>query len=399
MSSLAPWRTTSWSLLGSPPSLEDALRLARATKAFAVRRDGEGRVLVTYLYGTPELFSLPGARELRGIVYREGDGAVLSRPFHKFFNFGEPLAPGEEVFKAFRDSAVALFVAEKVDGYLVQAYLDGGELRFASRHSLNPPLVGALLRRTLTEEGAAYLKRLLSHMGTESGGGWTALMEVVDPAAPVMVPYQEPGVYLLALRSIGEGHYLLPGVHFPLPEALRYVRWEPRMDFDPHRFREEIKDLQGVEGYVVTDGAEFVKFKTGWAFRLARFLMAPEEVFLEAYAEDRLDDLVGALAGREDLLRAVSRAQDYLAGLYGEAVGAGDALRRMGLPRKEAWARVQEQAGRWGGFAPAYARAAMAAYEGGEAREAFLVELRKKAARKALEALQLFPRVGGELRW
>lgn len=93
----------------------------------------------------------------------------------------------------------------------------------------------------------------------------------------------------------------------------------------------------------------------------------------------------------------MARAQDYLAGLYGEAVGAGDALRRMGLPRKEAWARVQEEAGRWGGFAPAYARAAMAAYEGGEAREAFLVELRKRSARKALEALPLFPRVGGML--
>nr|C0HM52.1 RecName: Full=RNA ligase 1; AltName: Full=TS2126 RNA ligase 1 [Phage TS2126] len=394
MSSLAPWRTTSWSPLGSPPSLEDALRLARTTRAFAVRRDGEGRALVTYLYGTPELFSLPGARELRGIVYREEDGTVLSRPFHKFFNFGEPLAPGEEAFKAFRDSMVPLFVAEKVDGYLAQAYLDGGELRFASRHSLNPPLVGALLRKAVDEEAMARLGKLLA----AEGGRWTALLEVVDPEAPVMVPYQEPGVYLLALRSIGEGHYLLPGVHFPLPEALRYVRWEPRMDFDPHRFRGEIRDLQGVEGYVVTDGAEFVKFKTGWAFRLARFLMDPEGVFLEAYAEDRLDDLVGALAGREDLLRAVARAQDYLAGLYGEAVGAGDALRRMGLPRKEAWARVQEEAGRWGGFAPAYARAAMAAYEGGEAREAFLVELRKRSARKALEALHLFPRVGGELR-
>ncbi|GAA6750578.1 hypothetical protein Thermus77412_09370 [Thermus antranikianii] len=81
------------------------------------------------------------------------------------------------------------------------------------------------------------------------------------------------------------------------------------------------------------------------------------------------------------------QAARYLEALYEEATAAGRAFRRMGLPRREARLRARAEAEWWGGFASAYARAAVAAYEGSDPRAAFLEGLRTKAAKKELQRL------------
>ncbi len=81
------------------------------------------------------------------------------------------------------------------------------------------------------------------------------------------------------------------------------------------------------------------------------------------------------------------QAVRYLEALYEEATAAGRAFRRMGLPRKEARLRAWAEADLWGGFASAYARAAVAAYEGSDPRAAFLEGLRTRAAKKELRLL------------
>lgn len=81
------------------------------------------------------------------------------------------------------------------------------------------------------------------------------------------------------------------------------------------------------------------------------------------------------------------KAAKYLESLYEEATAAGRAFCRMGLPRWEARLRAWAEADLWGGFASAYARAAMAAYEGSDPRTAFLKGLRTRAAKKELRLL------------
>jgi hypothetical protein len=366
-----------------PPPLEVALALAKETKAFAVRRDGE-RVLVSYLYTDPEVFAKPEARELRGIVYREATGEVLSRPFHKFFNYREPPhGLGEEAFRGKR-----VYLARKEDGYLLQVWREGEDLRRASRHSLEPPLVGTLARDLWTEVHERAARELLAEP-------LTLLFEVIDPRAPVLVRYDRPALFLVAARRIETGEYLFPGVDFSWP--LEHVVWEEVEGFDPEGFRESLKEAQGIEGYVahLPEEAEFVKFKTGWAFRVADFLLRPEARLLEAYASQSMDDLLAALAGREDLQGAALQAMSFLSGLLGEAIGVGKALK--GLPRKEAWLRVQEEAKRWEGFEGVFARTAMRAYEGHDPRPEYLAELRKGKYVEALKAWNFFPKVGREV--
>ena len=81
------------------------------------------------------------------------------------------------------------------------------------------------------------------------------------------------------------------------------------------------------------------------------------------------------------------KAATYLESLYEEATAAGRAFRRMGLPQREARLRAWAEADLWGGFASAYARAAMAAYQGSDPRAAFLKGLQTKAAKKELQRL------------
>ncbi len=366
-----------------PPPLEVALALAEETKAFALRRDGE-RVLVNYLYADPEVFASPEARELRGIVYREATGETLSRPFHKFFNYREPPhGLGEEALRGKR-----VYLARKEDGYLLQVWREGDVLRWASRHSLEPPLVGTLAKDLWTEAHERAARELLAEP-------LTLLFEVIDPRAPVLVRYHRPALFLIAARRIETGEYLLPGVDFSWP--LEHVAWEEVEGFDPEGFREGLKEAQGLEGYVayLPEEGEFVKFKTGWAFRVADFLLRPEARLLEAYASQSIDDLLAALAGREDLQGAVLQAMSFLSGLLGEATGVGKALRA--LPRKEVWLRVQEEAKRWEGFEGAFARTAMRAYEGRDPRPEYLTELRKGKYVEALKARNFFPKVGREV--
>jgi hypothetical protein len=363
-------------LKSPPPPLEAALALAKETKAFAVRRDGE-RVLVNYLHADPEAFARPEARELRGIVYREATGEALSRPFHKFFNYREPPhGLREEDLRGRR-----VYLARKEDGYLLQVWREGENLRWASRHSLNPPLIGALAKELWTEAHERAARELLAEP-------LTLLFEVVDPQAPVLVRYGRPGLFLIAARRIETGEYLLPGVDFAWP--LERVVWEEVASFDPEALRESLKEARGLEGYVayLPEEEEFVKFKTGWAFAIANFLLRPEERFLKAYTDGSLDDLLAALAGREDLQGAVLRAMSFLSELLGEATGVGKALRR--LPRKEAWPKVQEAAKRWEGFEGAFARAAVLAYEGRDPRAGYLTELKKGKYAQALKTRNFF---------
>lgn len=373
-------------MLGSPPTLEQALELAKSTKAFRIRGDGK-RLMVSYIYHDPAVFSTPWVRDLRGIVYSSEDGRVLSRPFHKFYNYSEPpFGMRRENFPK------VVHVAEKIDGYLLQAFLDDGEVRLASRRSLNPSLIGPIVEELWDEDHRRAAMEFLS------GGTFTLLFEVFSPHLPVMVKYDEPGIRLLAVRDIASGRYLLPGVHFSWP--LPHVSWSEVRDFDPDALIRKVSDSWGVEGYVVfvQEANEFSKFKSGWAFRVSGFLMDPYASFLVAYLEGRVDDLVASLLGRDDLQERVLVATEYLDNLYRAACSVGERLRSEGATGKDAWDSVRQEAeSRFGVLAPLFSRVAMAAYRGQDPWEAFISEMSKGKYSRLVESLNFFSREVGDV--
>lgn len=377
-------------MLGSPPLIEKAYRLAKETKAFLIKRSGN-LVMFTYAYVHP-IMSDPEARELRGIVYDSVSGNVVSRPFHKFFNYREP--PFGLTREGFPEGEV--YLAPKIDGYLLQvSLLEDGSLLKASRKSLSPTLLNSVLEEVWGEREEEAAKEVFRRLPRPS----TLLFEVTSSKKPVLVRHQTSEVRLLAAREIGTGRYLLPH-EIGWPIEGQSLPWT-RVRLDPDRLLEDIRDLEGVEGYVafLPEMNEFVKFKTRWAFRLSGFLLDPVEGFVSAYVEDRVDDLLSALTERLDLQESVLRAKELLDSLFSEAASLGEDLKEKGVVRKEAWDQVSSWARGKGlsGIEGVLKETAMVAYSGGQAREAFTKGIGKGRSIGFLRTLGLFPKVGEEI--
>lgn len=378
-------------------NLEEALDLARRTKAFAVNRH-DGMVLVSYLFHEVELFRRESlAKELRGAVWEESTGELLSRPFPKFYNLGEPLAPRLE------GPMGSALLAPKVDGFLVQAFLRGEKVVTASRQSLTMGLIRPLLEEFWTEAHEGFAVEV-----SEALGGATLLFELVHPQAKILQEGQRPGLRFLAARTLAEGKLLVclspeagealgedprdlgrlvapprgvEAVLWDLPErvfgregvtweeALRAVRsWELRE-----------RGWESLEGAVALTGeGEMVKLKTPWAFWVAALLMEPTKTLLKALAEERLDDLLALLAGtREDLRQVALGVAEEVGRQVREGAALGEAWR--GKERRAFWEAVQ---GRFSRPHEILAqRAAVMAYEG-RPLEAVWAEVRGLLGRK-----------------
>jgi hypothetical protein len=364
-----------------------------------VRRK-DGLTLFTHLWEDSEALANPRVRELRGIVYDETTKEAISRPFHKFFNYREPgLGLGSEAFTrevlGAPDSSV--FLAEKVDGHLLQVFLDNRKrvIRFASRHSLENPRLWRLVRQLWTKKHTEAVVDLMW------GAPKTLLFEVVHPSAPVLVFYERPHLVLLAARCVYTGKYLFPNTDFRWP--LDAVKWKLEPNFDPEAFYQETLEGKG-EGWVayLPHLNDFVKFKTAWAFRRANFLKAPETDFVATLLGNRLEDLRATLADRPDLLRALERAETLLEGIPRRALKvvqvSGEA------ERGRIWQAMNEAAGAYpGALRSLFVYTTMGLYAPtratppglDEARAIFTQALRRylRDVEKTLEAMRIFPKL------
>lgn len=111
----------------------------------------------------------------RGLVTRDTDGALISRPIRKFFNVGEPEAViGSERF----------FAYDKIDGSLIVVGNDNGNAVVSTKGSFD----------TWHSEAA---RGLLS--GFVPPEGTTAVFELVHPDNRIVIDYQGyEGLWLLA---------------------------------------------------------------------------------------------------------------------------------------------------------------------------------------------------------
>lgn len=341
-------------------SLKEALELAKETKAFTVQRR-EGMVLITYLYHDVRIFGrYPLAKELRGAVWEESDETLLSRPFHKFYNLGEPLAA------QMRPDEDKVLIAPKVDGILIQAFLRQKEVVKSTRVSLSMSLAGELLSDLWTPEHDELVKELSPFLG-----GATLLFEMVHPRHKILQEGQIPGLYLLAVRRISDGSYLLPfspeaKLAFPedprdleahLGKELRVqkVQWTPfREIFNREESLEEalqsvrrgyLKSLgwETLEGAVASSlSGDFLKLKTPLAFWVSGFMMKPVETLLNAISDDRIDDLLSYLhEARKDLYEMAEAMEAEIRLQFQEGFRFGESSRS--LDRKSFWTALQQE--------------------------------------------------------
>lgn len=208
----------------------------------------------------------PIVQECRGIILDEADGwRVVSRPYQKFFNYGE-------VHAAPIDWSTAE-VQEKVDGSMIAVYAYRGEWHAATTDGCGDvhgndasrtwsPRAGATL--PVPDSFAGYFWQALSFydvppFDTPPAGAAeciTWLFELTGPLNRIVVPHAEAKVTLLGARFTATGAWI------PLADAKKVLGGNvPAVRSFPLQSTADILASFATlsplaqEGYVVCDGA------------------------------------------------------------------------------------------------------------------------------------------------
>jgi RNA ligase len=266
-------------------------------------------------------------RLLRGLIVEGASGAVVARPFAKFFNLGEvhggPL-PLDEPFSVY----------EKVDGSLGIAYLDADGLpSLATRGSFVSEQArrGTRILRERYAEALPRLAALLPHH--------TVMVEIVYPENRIVVDYGDRAdLVLLGVLDTATGKDLpmesFAHLGFPL------ARTWPCPSVDEIVALCESDALDGEEGFVVAfESGHRVKVKREEYQRLHRLVtgVTPRKIWewlraglaveqLTAGAPPAYAAWVRGIA--DDLLARHAEIVDRHAGLLAEARARGFADRR-----------------------------------------------------------------------
>lgn len=282
-------------------------------KALTQKNDMFFSSIQTTPNGTPvEIFSYhvasysdwlePDAMECRGIMFDISDKqnpVIVCRPFPKFFNLNEnPLSEADDVLPH------VVRLEEKRDGSLISTYLDdspnGKQLLVKSKGSLYSDQANDANRFLQRPENAEFkqtLKVLAEH-------DYTVSMEYTAPKNQIVLKYDEQALIILCIRHNQTGEYLEPD-DIPefdqtiedfnvLPEIQRtYVDYEDGFTGITEEAVEAIREMKGIEGYVLVGENQRVKLKTDWYVNLHRLKdnINNDKRLVESVVEERTDDL------------------------------------------------------------------------------------------------------------
>jgi RNA ligase len=138
-------------------------------------------------------------RECRGLIFYP-DGKIMSRPFHKFFNFNER----EETQLRNIDLSQPHTIIEKMDGSMIRPIVVNGVVRLATKMgvtdtSIAAEAVVAAWPETKRDLFAEYMKAVYH--------GMTPLLEFVSPENRIVLKYDTPDLVLLGVRRNHDGKY------------------------------------------------------------------------------------------------------------------------------------------------------------------------------------------------
>lgn len=250
--------------------------------------NGMTLVLFDYYYADWRLFrDEPMSREMRGIIFDADTGAVVSRPFHKFFNINENDETQED--KLLLQGSYT----EKFDGSLAQVTYYNGQLIVASRSSLTGYVndaVSKFIKNNRVLDGVMEVIKVHQNL--------TFLFEFLDPDNRIVLSYPKKELVFLNTRHKKSGVYdytyqdILPGVRATPRRPLTPEYWEGQM-------KEELATRENFEGYVLNlpgYAHQLVKVKTQWYFQSHGLVTEQNPTkYVNAWASNDLDDLVASL--------------------------------------------------------------------------------------------------------
>lgn len=220
-------------------------------------------------------------REFRGMIF-DKDGKLISRPLHKFFNYGEHPDTSEGV-----DWSSALFL-EKLDGSMVRPVLINGGIRWATKNGV-------------TEMSEPIEKWIESNPNYVDFASWllpefTPIFEWCSPDNQIVIKYDSPKLVLLAIRDIFTGDYVS---YSDIAKASNDYGIPVVQKFSGSI--EDVKAMSDGEGIVAYTNKGILKVKSDWYVQLHRAKEAatrPVDI-IRLINEDKLDDIIPLLIDKD----------------------------------------------------------------------------------------------------
>lgn len=288
-------------------TIDDVLPIIAGKEEFKVL-EKEGYTVIDYVLSTPTTFpeQLPVPtgnaetilavyevnknnailRECRGLAFSP-DGKLISRPFHKFFNWGEKLEEQDIELTGYES------ILKKMDGSMIRPLIIDGNIRLATRKGITDI---AMQAEVFTAAKDNYIALISSYCNS----GYTPIFEWCSRQNQVVIEYIKENLILLAVRENKTGAYLSyealekAGKNFNVP-VVEIVHTDNPL---------KAKDLEDEEGYVIVypDGHR-LKIKSDWYVKLhkAKELIGREKDLLNLYLNGNVDDVLPLLPVKDRL--------------------------------------------------------------------------------------------------
>lgn len=247
--------------------------------------------VIDYVFTDKDTFDHPIRRECRGLKFGPDD-ALLSRPLHKFANYGE----WPETTNI--DWTLPHRIYDKLDGSMIHPAIVNHKLVFMTRMGVTEVAEQAF-RYATTQDNINYIGFAVQCLRE----GFTPIFEWTSPNNRIVVPYKEEALTLLALRNNFSGEY--QNIHnnatvrqYGIPTVKQW-----KTDFGSPQcvddFIGQVRDLKDEEGVVVQfENGLFVKIKADEyvKFHRAKDSLATEKRVLTLVLEGKTDDLMPLLS-------------------------------------------------------------------------------------------------------
>lgn len=279
-------------------TIDDVLPYVQHRPEFGINQRDEYTV-ICYNVQMPDTFNIIHGdehgslirRECRGIAFNNKTGAIVSRPFEKFFNLNEKPETNIDVV----DLSESHLVMEKVDGSMIRIFSvePGGELKFGTKRG----------ETDISADAERYARNVL---GTEFldwnrtvvDCGFTPIYEWVAPQNRIVIDYDIEQLVLLAVRENITGRYLSDLRQFGFPPCV------PRPDVLSigNTMNDMVNAVRGFtdkEGIVLyfPEKNKRIKVKSDWyvSAHRAKELISQDRHLILAELNNTLDDIIPLL--------------------------------------------------------------------------------------------------------
>lgn len=242
-------------------------------------------------------------RECRGIIFDSKTGAILRRPFHKFFNVNERAETQDQVINLSRPHAIL----EKLDGSMIAPFVVNGEMIWGTK-------MGATDVAQPVEQFVKKHPQYVKFAEDLIAAGLTPIFEWCSRKQRIVLDYEQDQLILTAIREMHTGRYLnrngMVGnaVAYDIPVVRMFQPQVNMRDFIAH-----VADLQDLEGFVVRfDDGHQVKLKCHWYVQIhqAKEAILQDRNIVELILNERLDDIKAHLL-EEDRKRLTDFEHDF----------------------------------------------------------------------------------------